>query len=155
MYTRIFRYRCEQCLGKVNGQYSNLTFVIISYRLLLFNRSLAIQSSSRSRIKAGCQTIVSLFGGQDLSLLNLLKGDYYNKFDPSVVAAVIFAVLYTACCAITTFQYFWYRCWFWLFLVIASWSRIATSRPFNPVLIFTSGSRWVYWPSSVSETYTR
>ncbi|KAH6698508.1 RTA1 like protein-domain-containing protein [Leptodontidium sp. 2 PMI_412] len=47
-------------------------------------------------------------------------GNNYS-YDPSFSAAVIFAILYTICCATTTFQYFWYQCWFWIFIIIASW----------------------------------
>jgi len=44
----------------------------------------------------------------------------YWSYDPSLVAAAIFAVLYCATCLITVFQYVTFRCWFWIFMVIAS-----------------------------------
>ncbi|KAN0096718.1 hypothetical protein V8E51_015523 [Hyaloscypha variabilis] len=48
-------------------------------------------------------------------------------YDPSVAAAAVFAVLYTIACAVTVFQYFWFKCWFWIFMVIASLSELIPS----------------------------
>jgi hypothetical protein len=49
-------------------------------------------------------------------------GDLY-PYDPSAVAAIIFAALYTIACLATTIQFIWHRCWFWVFMVTASYSK--------------------------------
>ncbi|KAE8376537.1 RTA1 like protein-domain-containing protein [Aspergillus bertholletiae] len=41
-------------------------------------------------------------------------------YDPSKVAPIIFAVLYSISAIVTTVQYFWWRCWYWLPMVVAS-----------------------------------
>ncbi|KAF3406985.1 hypothetical protein DPV78_000640 [Talaromyces pinophilus] len=46
-------------------------------------------------------------------------GSLYD-YDPSVSAAIIFAVLYSIVGVTTTYQYIALRCWFWIFMVIAS-----------------------------------
>jgi hypothetical protein len=45
--------------------------------------------------------------------------DYY-PYDVSHAAAIVVAVLYTMVAAVTVFQYFYYRSWVWLVMVIAS-----------------------------------
>ncbi|KAE8349946.1 RTA1 like protein-domain-containing protein [Aspergillus coremiiformis] len=41
-------------------------------------------------------------------------------YDPSRVAAVVFAALYGITAVVTTIQYFWWRCWYWLPMLVAS-----------------------------------
>ncbi|KAJ6139292.1 hypothetical protein N7471_005778 [Penicillium samsonianum] len=50
---------------------------------------------------------------------NAMASNIYD-YTPSIAAAVVFAVLYSLTCLTTTAQYFMLRCWFWLFMVIAS-----------------------------------
>ena len=52
----------------------------------------------------------------------------YNMFE---AAAVIFAILYTGTCVVTIFQYFYYKSWFWFFMILASISQSST-----PVILF-------------------
>lgn len=46
-------------------------------------------------------------------------GSYYD-YTPSLPAAYIFAVLYTVPAIFTLYQYISLKCWFWIFMVIAS-----------------------------------
>lgn len=48
----------------------------------------------------------------------------FYEYNPSVAAAVVYAILYTATCGFTLWQYFSKRAWFWLFLIIASISEL-------------------------------
>ncbi|KAH6689925.1 RTA1 like protein-domain-containing protein [Leptodontidium sp. MPI-SDFR-AT-0119] len=44
----------------------------------------------------------------------------YFDYEPSLPAAIVFAVLYTIPCIVTVYQYFALKCWFWIFMVIAA-----------------------------------
>jgi hypothetical protein len=44
-------------------------------------------------------------------------------FEPSEPAAIVFAVLYGLICICTIAQYIYYKCWFWIFAVLASLSE--------------------------------
>ncbi|KAB8229627.1 hypothetical protein ETB97_012075 [Aspergillus alliaceus] len=41
-------------------------------------------------------------------------------YDPSKAAAIVFAVLYGISAMVTIIEYFWWRCWYWLPMVVAS-----------------------------------
>jgi membrane protein YdbS with pleckstrin-like domain len=49
----------------------------------------------------------------------------FYQYDPSSAAAIIFAVLYAIVTLTTVFQFFRYRAWAWLSMVVASISMVA------------------------------
>jgi hypothetical protein len=63
---------------------------------------------------------------RDGSVLTVRPTGNFFDYDPSFPAAIIFAVLYTIPCLVTVYQYVALRCWFWIFMVIASISEFWT-----------------------------
>lgn len=53
------------------------------------------------------------------SLLTKYPGNFYD-YEPSIPTAYIFAVVYTIPAIYTVYQYISLKCWFWIFMVIAS-----------------------------------
>lgn len=66
------------------------------------------------------------------------KASYY-QYNPSLGAAVVFAVLYSITFVLTVFQWIRYRAWVWIIMVIAVASKCILA---IPATVTTNMPKW-------------
>jgi hypothetical protein len=75
------------------------------------------------RVVPNLKFVLRFRGKVILNLIDMTNSETYKYYEPSLAAAVVFAVLYGMTCIATVVQYVYYKSWFWFFAVLASVSE--------------------------------
>lgn len=65
-------------------------------------------------------------------------------YDPLLAPAVVFGILYAVAFAVTAFQFFRYKSWFWVCMVVGALSKLMCEGRISRLrLTVTSGGSWI------------